>query len=224
MKKTILLGIAAVSVFTLTANAQYRPTGEDGITASPKLRQMLEETKKVVSSPSPAVASVGYQATAEDGVTASPKLRQLLNERKAVVGAPSAVISSVGYRPTDADGVTASPKLRQQLNEQDTQFLLHHITTRAEAEELKPGDTVALVCPMCKSVVIHNVTTEKGHIKVMTVGAERLCPGCNSMIRVVGVGKGAHDVVKHFCGKCGVSAFCCATKPGSNFAEYTDKK
>jgi hypothetical protein len=100
MKKTILLGIAAVSVFTFTANAQYHPTGEDGITASPKLRQMLEETKKVVRSPSATVASVGYQATREDGITASPKLRQLLNEREAVVSTPSAVIGSVGYRPT----------------------------------------------------------------------------------------------------------------------------
>src|SRR5262249_5157715 len=154
LKKTILLGIAAVSVFTLTANAQYHPTGEDGITASPKLRQMLKERKKVVSSPSATVASVGYQATGEDGITASHNLRKLLNEREAVVSAPSYVTASVGYRPTGADGITASPKLRQQLNEQETQFMLHHIITRAEAEELKPGDTMALVCPMCRSAVI----------------------------------------------------------------------
>jgi hypothetical protein len=43
---------------------------------------------------------------------------------------------------------------------------------------------------MCKSVMLHNVTTEKGHIKVMTVGEKYLCPGCNSTITTVGTGKG----------------------------------
>lgn len=97
-------------------------------------------------------------------------------------------------------------------------IMLNHINTPAQAEELKPGDTIAMACTMCKSVMVHNVTTEKGHIKIMTIGEKHLCPGCGSTITTVGVGKGpngAHNEVKHVCEKCGgESVFCCATKPG----------
>jgi hypothetical protein len=101
--------------------------------------------------------------------------------------------------------------------------LMTSVTTSAQVESLKPGDSIGMVCTKCKSVMVHNVTTEKGHIKVMTVGEKHLCPGCDSTITVVGVGRGpngAHDVVKHECGKCGSeSVFCCATKPGSKATE-----
>jgi hypothetical protein len=93
---------------------------------------------------------------------------------------------------------------------------LQGIKTTAEAEALKPGETMAMVCTKCKSVMVNNVTTEKGHIKTMTVGEKHLCPGCDSTIKVVGVGKGKHGEVRHSCEKCGdKSVFCCATKPGS---------
>jgi hypothetical protein len=95
-------------------------------------------------------------------------------------------------------------------------LLLKPITTPAEVEALKPGDEVAMVCSKCKSVVVHRVTTEKGHIKTMTVGEKHACPGCESTIEVTGFGKGKKDQVKHVCQKCGDdSAFCCATKPGA---------
>jgi hypothetical protein len=69
------------------------------------------------------------------------------------------------------------------------------------------------------------VTTEKGHIKMMTVREKHLCPGCNSTITVVGTGKQAKDVVKHVCQKGGEdSAYCCATKPGSGPTEGMDKR
>jgi hypothetical protein len=106
--------------------------------------------------------------------------------------------------------------------------MLTHLNTQAQAEELKPGDSIAMVCSVCKSVMVHNVTTEKGHIKIMTVGEKHLCPGCNSTITTVGTGKGpkgAHNEVKHVCEKCGSeSVFCCATKPGSKPTEGMDKK
>jgi hypothetical protein len=98
------------------------------------------------------------------------------------------------------------------------EFLIHlqGINTKAEAEALKPGDSIAMICSKCKTAMVHNISTEKGHIQVMTVGAKHLCPGCNSTIKVVGVGHGAKDEVKHVCEKCGEdSVFCCATKPGS---------
>ena len=106
------------------------------------------------------------------------------------------------------------------------EHLLHlqGIKTKAQGDALKPGDTMAMVCTKCKSVIIHNVTTEKGHIKTMTVGEKHLCPGCKSTIEVVGVQKGAHSEVKHVCQKCGDdSAFCCATKPGSGASKGMEK-
>lgn len=102
--------------------------------------------------------------------------------------------------------------------------LLLHISTRAEADSLKAGDTIAMVCSKCKSAMIHNVSTEKGHITVMTVGAKHMCPGCGSTITTVGTGKGAKDEVKHVCDKCGSdSVFCCATKPGNEETKGMDK-
>lgn len=99
------------------------------------------------------------------------------------------------------------------------------ITTPAQADELKPGDKMAMVCTKCKSVVLHNVSTEKGHIKTMTVGEKHLCPGCKSTIEVVGHGKGKQDQVKHSCKACGDdSAFCCATKPGAGATSGMEKK
>lgn len=117
-----------------------------------------------------------------------------------------------------ADQVKGAEKLMQ----------LNRITTPAQAEALKPGDSIVMVCTKCKSVMMHNVTREKGHIEVMTVGEKHLCPGCSTNIEVVGVGrspKGAHDEVKHVCKACGDdSVFCCATKPGSGATKGMEKK
>jgi len=99
------------------------------------------------------------------------------------------------------------------------------IKSEAQAEALKPGGAIAMVCTKCKSAMVHNVTTEKGHIKVMTVGEKHTCPGCNSTITVVGTGKGKHDEVKHTCEKCGDdSVFCCATKPGAATTKGMEKE
>jgi hypothetical protein len=102
--------------------------------------------------------------------------------------------------------------------------MLELIKTQADADALKPGDTMVMVCSKCKSVMMHNVTIEKGHIKTMTVGEKHLCPGCNSTIEVVGTGKGKHDEVKHTCAKCGDdSVFCCGTKPASGATKGMEK-
>ena len=104
---------------------------------------------------------------------------------------------------------------------------LKPITTRAEAEALKPGDAIAMACTKCKSIMVHNVTKERGQgaAKVMTVGEKHLCPGCNSYIETVGRGKQAKDEVRHVCEKCGDdSVFCCATKPGSGATKGMEKE
>lgn len=138
MKKTIpLLTVMAVLALlgsTSQSSAQssdafsrsvgYRATGDDGITASPKWRQFLDERaamNQTTSDAAPVDRTVGYRASGDDGITASPKMRQMLNEQYAQVYAqlnyPEVASRSVGYQATGDDGITASPKMRQMLNE-----------------------------------------------------------------------------------------------------------
>ena len=99
------------------------------------------------------------------------------------------------------------------------------INTRAQAEALKPDDTIAMACAKCKSVVIETVTTENGHFKYIMPGTKHLCPGCKSYITVIGNGKDATRGVTHTCESCGdASVFCCATKPGSGATKGMKKE
>ena len=94
---------------------------------------------------------------------------------------------------------------------------MHHIKTQAEAEALKPGDSISMTCTKCKDVMVQKVTTDKAHVKLMTVGEKHTC-SCDGTVEVVGTGKGEgkNQEVKHVCSKCGDDAmFVCATKPGS---------
>ena len=82
--KLILIAAAAVALLASTSQsqAQHNTVGDDGIAASPKLRQFMNERGKpmVKGAKSATVASVGYRATGVDGITASPKLRQFINQ------------------------------------------------------------------------------------------------------------------------------------------------
>lgn len=102
---------------------------------------------------------------------------------------------------------------------------LNHIQTQAEAEALKPGDSVAMVCSMCKHVMIHPVTKDKSHVQLMTVGHKHMCAVCGGTVTVVGTGrgKGKHEKVKHVCSKCGDDAmFVCASKPNNVSQDHHD--
>ena len=75
MKRTNNILIAALagialSWFASSAQAQYKPTGDDGIAASPKLRQQLDEYKRN-HSPAPVPAAVAQMpcAKCKDQVT-----------------------------------------------------------------------------------------------------------------------------------------------------------
>ena len=95
-------------------------------------------------------------------------------------------------------------------------MMLNAITTPEQVEALKPGDTIAMACPKCKTIIIERVTTEKGHINRTTPGEVHLCSGCQSTIVVVGTGKNSHNELKHVCKICGSdSVFCCATTTNS---------
>jgi len=95
---------------------------------------------------------------------------------------------------------------------------MEHITTQAQAEALKPGDSMSMACSKCKDVMVQKVTSDNAHVKMMTVGEKMTCPTCGGTVEVVATGKGEgkNAEVKHVCSKCGDDAmFCSATKPGS---------
>lgn len=101
---------------------------------------------------------------------------------------------------------------------------MEHITTQAQAEALKPGDSMAMTCTKCKDVMVQKVTTDKAHVKMMTVGEKFKC-SCGGNVEVVATGKGSgkNAEVKHVCSKCGDDAmFCSATKPGSGAMKDMD--
>jgi hypothetical protein len=94
---------------------------------------------------------------------------------------------------------------------------MNHIKTQAQAEALKPGDSMSMTCTKCKSVMVQKVTADKAHVKMMTVGEKVKC-SCGGTVEVVatGKGKGKDAEVKHVCSKCGDDAmFCSAVKPGT---------
>jgi len=100
----------------------------------------------------------------------------------------------------------------------DHMMMLDHIMTQAQAEALKPGDSMSMTCTKCKYVMLQKVTADNAHVKMMTVGEKFVCPACGGTVEVVatGKGKGKDAEVKHVCSKCGDDAmFCSAIKPGS---------
>ena len=121
--------------------------------------------------------------------------------------------------------IALTPTTVKAEHKKGAEYQMEGIKTQAEAEALQPGDEIAMACAKCKTVATTRVTTEKGHIKLMTAGEKHLCAGCQSTIHIVGVGKGAKGEVKHVCDKCGDdSAFCCATKPGTGATKGMEKK
>ncbi len=95
---------------------------------------------------------------------------------------------------------------------------MNHIMTQAQAEALKPGDSMSMTCSSCKKVTVQTVTNDQSHVKMMTVGQKFTCGGCKGTVEVVATGKGqGKDAeVKHVCSTCGDDAmFCTATKAGS---------
>jgi len=100
------------------------------------------------------------------------------------------------------------------------QLMLQEVKTTQEADALKTGDTMAMVCAKCKTVWTTRVKQGVKGAQILAEGGQpkeligsHACNGCNSTLTVVGVQKGAHTELKHSCKVCGDdSAFCCATK------------
>jgi len=176
----------------------------------------------------------GEQISGDRMVCSDAATKQKQNERhknmktvnkKNILGAGMAMAMALtAWLPTTASAADETKPMKPMKGGEHL-LMLQGINTEAQAEALKPGDSLAMVCAKCKSVTVENVNIEKGHIKTVTLGEKHLCPGCGGTIEIVGQGKGKTEVRKHTCSKCGDdSAFCCATKPGSGATKGMEKE
>ena len=111
----LLIAAAALALFASAGQikAQSQAVGDDGITASPKVRQMLNEQKARNVAPQQVTINL---ITSQATIAGSPKVQQMRNERMSEPVLQTGT-EIAGYRPTGADGITASPKVRQALEE-----------------------------------------------------------------------------------------------------------
>ena len=102
--------------------------------------------------------------------------------------------------------------------------MLNHITSSEQSKELKTGDTIAMVCSMCKNVAVTRVDKQRGR-EFMTAGTKHECGMCGGTIQSVGQRLDKKDIITHTCSKCGgESAFCCATKRGERATKGMEEK
>ena len=121
MKKNLILlaSIAITASFISQAQAQYRVTEDDGIAASPKVRQMLNEHKANFTKVSPANPAVVVQTTCAPTIAASPKVSQFLAEQRANQAALKAEPSSAQPQVAQ-NGIAASPRVQKEISERTT--------------------------------------------------------------------------------------------------------
>jgi hypothetical protein len=123
---------------------------------------------------------------------------------------------------TAADQVKGAQKLLE----------LNRVKTVGDIEALKPGDTFAMACAKCETIIVTEVVSTAKGAEVLAAGGKptkligkHLCKGCGSTIEIVGHGKAKESKITHTCLACGSeSAFCCATKPGSGATKGMEKE
>ena len=152
-----------------------------------------------------------------------------VNKKNLLSAGVAIALTMAVWLPTTA---TAADEPMKPMKGGEHLLMLNKVETKAQADALKPDDTIAMVCAKCKTVYVTRVKQgvkgaqllmEKGQPKEL-IGTHA-CAGCNSTITITGHGKGKEMVLKHSCGACGDdSAFCCATKPGSAATKGMEKK
>jgi hypothetical protein len=135
------------------------------------------------------------------------------------VGLAASLAFALAFLPgvQAADGTAKGGAAQQLMNSKP-------IVTVGDAAKVKPGDTVAMACPKCKTIMVTKVTQEKGQ-RLTGKTAEHLCPGCGAKYEVTGQGKGSTEKVVHVCKQCGsTDAFCCVMKKGDQPMEEKHQK
>lgn len=104
-------------------------------------------------------------------------------------------------------------------------YVWAHVATKQQADAVKPGDQIAMVCAKCKTVSVTLVTQDTKTKTKLIPGEKHLCAGCKSTITVVGSKAHNQDLIKHVCQACGDdSAFCCATTKTAEATKGMEKK
>ncbi len=124
-----LLAVVMAATIGLGGSAKAQASKDDGIAASPRMRQFLNERKAAaaaVASKKVTGAVFGEQVVATKPIAASPRVQQKLDRGAASTSTPVLTTDrvSVGYRATGPDGITASPKMREQLNQRGTVIMV----------------------------------------------------------------------------------------------------
>jgi hypothetical protein len=91
---------------------------------------------------------------------------------------------------------------------------LKPIKTPADVAAIKPGDTVMMACPKCKTIYVTRIEKENKPGKTREVPTSvHTCPGCENKIALKGHGRTAKEEIVHVCKQCGSKdAFCCVMK------------
>ena len=153
-----------------------------------------------------------------------------MNHKNLLSTGISIAMALAAWMPT-TPGFAEEPKAMKPMKGGEHMLMLNKIETKAEADALKSDDTVAMVCAKCKTVfvsrAVHGIKgaqlLKEGFRHTEIIGTHG-CAGCKSTLNVVGHAKGDITELKHSCGVCGDdSAFCCATKTGSNHTKHTEK-
>jgi hypothetical protein len=118
MKTNLLIMVMALGMLT-PALAQYKPIGDDGIAASPKLRQFLDAQKAQVRPPvtTASVATVDPARPAGPGIVASPKFLELRATRSAAASTAVTAKTAAPMKRCAGCQIVASPKMLE-LNPQ----------------------------------------------------------------------------------------------------------
>ncbi|ODU23929.1 MAG: hypothetical protein ABS95_02735 [Verrucomicrobia bacterium SCN 57-15] len=116
--------------------------------------------------------------------------------------------------------VSTSPRVTE-----ERKFIqLHHVANTEGELNLKKGDSIAMVCTKCKTVLYADVNRPRTRFFV-PLEHRHYCPGCKSTITLTGSGFHAKEEVKHTCDACGSdSLFCCATKRGAPPTEGMEQR
>jgi hypothetical protein len=124
MKKLnqILFTATVAVAFTFTCQAVRARSADNGITASPKVQEMLDSEKKVSESEAPQRVAPAARVPGDDKTVASPKVRQM-EANAPVSGLAHEGATVTPYPEQRSTGwIAASPKVRQQLDQQPVQF------------------------------------------------------------------------------------------------------
>ena len=130
-------------------------------------------------------------------------------------------VAALAWLPGTVNAQDTDAPMKPMKGGEHLMMLNKPITTTEQANALTPDDSIAMVCPKCKTVYTTRVVQgTKGAQLLMGDAPTELigthaCAGCGGTWTITGVGKGATTKLEHHCSVCGSGGFCCATTTNS---------